>query len=324
MDRLKFIATLGGGLLIAPRAAIAQPAGKVWRIGFVGSSGVPGTYSDAFWTGLGELGFNVGQNVAIEHRWLGDRLSPTPEVVADFVRSKVDIIVAYGSPAVLSAKEATKSIPIVMVGARDPVEQGIIASLARPGGNITGISAATGPAIASKRLALIKEAVPRASRVAHLWSSMFPGTKPHADEMLRAGDTLKMTVRSFDVGGRDDLSRAFATMKREGVDVVSVEAALSAYRKDIVEIAAASRLPAFYGSSMYVEQGGLMSYSADWLEIFRKAGAYAGKILKGAKPSDLPVEQPIKFELVVNLKTAKALGLTIPPSFLLHADRVIE
>jgi putative ABC transport system substrate-binding protein len=275
-------------------------------------------------TGLGELGFTVGQNVSIEYRWFGDRLSPAPEVVVDFVRNKVDVIVAYGSPATLSAKKATKSIPIVMVGARDPVEQGIIGSLARPGGNITGISAATGPAIASKRLLLMKEAVPQASRVGHLWSSKFPGTKPHTDEMLRAGSTLKMTVISFDVSGRDELSRAFAAMKRDGVDIVSVEAALNAYRQDIVELAAASRLPAFYGSSMYVEQGGLMSYSADWREIFRKAGAYAGKVLKGAKPSDLPVEQPTKFELLVNLKAAKALGLTIPPAFLLRADRTIE
>jgi putative ABC transport system substrate-binding protein len=303
---------------------MAQPAGRVWRIGLVGSSGIPEDYRDAFRKGLGELGFTVGQNVLVEYRWLGDRLGPTPEVVADFVRGNVDVIVAYGSPATLSAKKATKSIPIVMVGARDPVEQGIVASLARPGGNITGISAATGPTIASKRLALIKEAVPRASRIGHLWSSTFPGTKPYTDEMLRAGDTLKMTVTSFDVRGRDDLSRAFATMKREGVHVVSVEAALNAYRKDIVELAAESRLPAFYGSSMYVEQGGLMSYSADWREIFRKAGVYTGKILGGAKPSDLPVEQPTKFELLVNLKTAKTLGLPIPPSFLLRADRVVE
>ena len=241
MDRIKFIATLGGGLLIASRAAIAQPAGKVWRIGFVGSSAIPGTYSDAFRTGLDALGFTVGQNVSIEYRWLGDRLSPTPEVVADFVQRNVDVIVAYGSPAVLSAKEATKSISIVMVGARDPVEQGIIASLARPGGNITGISAATGPAIASKRLALIKEAVPRASRVGHLWSSMFPGTKPHADEMRRAGDELRMTVSSFDVARPDELATTFATMKREGVDVVSVEAAL----KEAFE---ADRIRAWFGT----------------------------------------------------------------------------
>jgi putative ABC transport system substrate-binding protein len=303
---------------------VAQPAAKVWRVGLVGSSAIPDDYRAALGAGLRELGFTVGQNVSIEYRGFGDRLSPAPEVVADFVRSNVDVIVAYGSPATLSAKTATKSIPIVMVGARDPVEQGIVASLARPGGNITGISAATGAAIASKRLVLIKEAVPQASRIGHLWSSTFPGTKPHTDEILRAGSALKMTVISFDVSGRDELSRAFTAMKRDGVDVVSVEAALNAYRKDIIELAAASRLPAFYGSSMYVEQGGLMSYSADWREIFRKAGAYAGKVLKGAKPSDLPVEQPTKFELLVNLKAAKALGFSIPPSFLVQADRIIE
>jgi putative ABC transport system substrate-binding protein len=204
VDRLKFIATLTGGLLAASRTAVAQPAGRTWRIGFIGLLGGPAfpeTYGDAFRTGLGELGFIVGQNVSIEYRSLGDPLSPTPEVVADFVRAHVDVIVAYGSPAVLSAKEATKSIPIVMVGARDPVEQQMIASLARPGGNITGISANTGPAIAGKRLALIKEALPRASRVGHLWSSKFPGTKPYVDEMLRAAGKLRMTLSSFDVGG---------------------------------------------------------------------------------------------------------------------------
>jgi putative ABC transport system substrate-binding protein len=144
------------------------------------------------------------------------------------------------------------------------------------------------------------------------------------DEIVRAADKLRITVSSFDVAGSDELSGAFATMKRQGVDVVSVEAALSAYRKRIIELAVASRLPAFYGHSVFVEQGGLMSYSADWLEIFRKAGGYAGKILKGARPADLPVEQPTKYELVINLKTAKALGLAIPPSLLLQADRVIE
>jgi putative ABC transport system substrate-binding protein len=303
---------------------VAQPAGKVWRIGLVGSSTIPEDHLAAFRAGLAESGLTVGENVFVEYRGLGDRLSPLPEVVADFVRSAVDVIVAYGSPATLSAKTATQSIPIVMVGARDPVEQGIVASLARPGGNITGISAATGPSIASKRLALIKEAVPRASRIGHLWSSAFPGTKPHTEEMIRAGGPLKMTVTSFDVRGRDDLSSAFATMKRGGVDVVSVEAALSVYRKKIVELAAQSRLPAFYGSSLYVEAGGLMGYSADWREIFRRGGVYAAKILGGAKPTDLPVEQPTKFELLVNLKTAKNLGLTLPPSFLVQADRVLE
>jgi putative ABC transport system substrate-binding protein len=327
LGRLEFIVTLGGGLLTAPLAALAQPPGKVWRIGFVGTaaSGLYGAYSDALRTGLGELGFTVGENVSIEYRWLSDPLVPTPEVVADFVRTNVNVIVAYGSPAVLSAKEATKNIPIVMVGARSPVELGIIASLARPGGNITGISAsASGPELAGKRLVLIKETMPQASRVGYLWSSRFPGTKPLMDEMLRAADKLRMTVSAFDVGGPDGLPRAFATMKRERVEIVSVEAALGAYRKSIVEIAAASRLPAFYGGSVFVEQGGLMSYSADWREIFRKAGAYAGKILKGAKPADLPVEQPTKYELVINLKTAGALGLTIPRSLLLRADRVIE
>ena len=321
-SRRELVFGLAASVLAAPLVAIAQPAGKVWRIGFVG---LPlGAYRDAFGKGLGEFGFTVGQNVSIEYRGLGDPLRPTPEVVADFVRTNVDVIVAFGAPAVLSAKEATKTIPVVMVGARDPVELGIVASLGRPGGNITRISAGAGPAIATKRLALIREAVPRASRVGHLWSSKFPGTKPYVDEMLRAAGKLKMTVRPLDVGGPDELSSAFATMKREGVDVVSVEAALAAYRTRIIELAAASRLPAFYGHTLFVEQGGLMSYSSDWIEIFTKAGWYTGKVLKGAKPADLPVEQPTKFELVINLKAAKALSLTIPPWLLLRADRVIQ
>jgi ABC-type uncharacterized transport system substrate-binding protein len=325
VDRLTFIAILCGSLLVGLPLVMAQPTGKVWRIGFVGGSRIPKTYSDAFLQGLSESGFVVGQNVAIEYRWLGNPLSPMPEIVADFVRRPVDVIVAAGSPAALSAKDATKSIPIVMVGARDPVEQGLITSLARPGGNITGISSSVvGPAIASKRLALIKEALPQASRVGHLWSSTFPGTKPYMEEMLRAGVRMKLTVRSFDVNRPDDLQGAFAAMKRESIEVVSVEAALTAYRRRIVDIAAASRLPALYGISSFVEEGGLMSYSVDWLEIFRKAGGYAGRILKGANPSELPVEQPTRFELVINLRTAKAIGFTIPPSLLLQADRLIE
>jgi putative ABC transport system substrate-binding protein len=328
ISRRRFVRVVSLSILAGPLASEAQAPGKARRIGFVGSTaeGIRGSRSDAFAKGLGELGFTIGQNVTIEYRWLGGRLSPAPEVVADFVRTNVDVIVAFATPAVFSAKEATSSIPIVMVGPRDPVGQGIIATLARPGGNITGISStAADPGSASgKRLALIKEALPRASRFGHLWSSKFPGTKPGLNEALRTAEKLKITVRSVDVAGPEELPSAFAAMKRDGVEAVSVEAALAVYRKRIIELAATSRLPAIYGASQFVEQGGLMGYSPDWVEIFWKAGHYAGKILNGAKPADLPVEQPTRFELLINLPAAKALGFAIPPSLLLRADRVIE
>jgi putative ABC transport system substrate-binding protein len=328
ISRRRFLCTVSLSVLAGPLPAEAQTPGNARRIGFVGGTaeGIRGSRSDAFAKGLGELGFTIGQNVTIEYRWLGGRLSPAPEVVADFIRTNVDVIVAYATPAVFSAKEATSSIPIVMVGPRDPVEQGIIATLARPGGNITGISStAADPGLAAgKRLALIKEALPRVSRVGYLWTSKFPGAQPGLNETQRTAEKLKITVRSVDVAGPDELSSAFATMKRDGVEAVSVEAGLGGYHKRIIELAAASRLPAIYGGSLFVEQGGLMGYSPDWVEIFRKAGHYAGKVLNGAKPADLPVEQPTKFELLINLPAAKALGFTIPPSLLLRADRVIE
>jgi ABC-type uncharacterized transport system substrate-binding protein len=325
-SRRGFLATVGAIAVVgAPRAGMAQAPGRLSRIGFlVTTVGLYEAYSEAFLRGLRESGFTLGENVSIEYRRY-EPLTPGGSGVADLVRNNVDLIVAYGAPAVLSAKEATKTIPIVMIGARSPVELGIVPSLARPGGNITGITAgASGAEMAGKRLALVRDALPRASRVGHLWSSKFPGTKPHVDEMRRAARTVGMTVSAVDVGGPDDLPKAFATMKRDRVEVVSVDAALGAYRKNIVESAAAARLPAMYGHSVFVEQGGLMSYSADWREVFVKAGGYAGRILKGAKPEDIPVEHPTKYELVVNLKTAKTLGLTLPPAFLLRADRVVE
>ena len=328
ISRRGFLRAVGLSALAVPLLAEAQPAGVVRRIGFVGHTpeGIRGARTEAFVKGLGEFGFTVGQNVTIEYRWLGDRLSPNPDIVADFVRTKVDVIVAYSTPTVFSAKEATKSIPIVMVGPRDPVEQGIVASLARPGGNITGISStASDPEASSgRRLVLIREALPRASRVAHLWSSKFPGTKPYLDAMLPVAKRMNITLRAFDVAAPDELPKAFAAMKREGVHFLSVEAALGSYRKPIVALAATSRLPAFYSASIFCDEGGLMCGSVDWLEIFWKAGRYTGQILNGAKPADLPVEQPTKFELVINLTTAKALGFTLPPSILGRATRIIE
>ena len=262
--------------------------------------------------------------MSIDYRRFGDRLAPAPDLVADFVRANVDLIVAFDAPAVLSAKEATRTIPVVLLGARDPVELGIVTSLARPGGNITGISSTVSPSISGKRLALLKEAAPRASRVGHLWSSAFPGTRPYYEELLKAAGALNVTVVSFDVRGSEELPGAFSQMKRDRIDALTVDPALYAYRRLILELIAASRLPACYGNSVFGEDGGLMGYSPDWGVMFRTAGVYSGKLVKGAKPADLPVEQPTKFELTINLKTAKVLGLTIPPALLLRADQVIQ
>ncbi len=312
-------------LLATPSRSDAQPAGKGYRIGWLGlGTDLRPAYDTAFRAGLALHGVTVGQNAAMEFRWLGNSLSPNPALAAELVKSHVDVIVAFGTPAVLSAREATRTIPIVMVGARDPVELGVIVSLARPGGNITGISSTVTREIAAKRLAIIKEALPRASRIAHLWSSKFPGTRPYVDHITQAAAKLQVSVQAFDVGGPEDLPATFAKMKQGAVDAVSVEPALASYRKQIIELAAASRLPTLYGNSVFVEEGGLMGYSPDWIEILSKAGKYAGMILKGARPSDLPVEQPTKFQLMINAKTAKALGLTISPSLWARADQIIE
>jgi putative ABC transport system substrate-binding protein len=319
---------MSAGVLAGPFVVDAQQTPTtVQRIGWVfgGDQGLPGALVDAFAKGLAEFGgLTVGHNVSIEYRRLPNALTPAPEVVADLVRANVAVIVAGSGAAALSAKRATAVIPIVMIGVRDPVEQGFVTSLSRPAGNITGVTAGAGPQIAGKRLELMKETLPHASRVGHLWGSAFPGAKPHLDEMVRAADRLLVAIHSFDVVGPEALPNAFAEMKNRRIGILSVEASLQPYRRRIVELAAQSKLPAMYGTDAFVEDGGLMSYSADWREIYRKGGQCVARILGGAKPADLPIEQPTKFKFAINLKTAKALGLTIPPSLLLRADQVIE
>jgi len=325
MDRRAFLAGTGAVLLAAPLAAEAQQAGRVPRIGFLGTFAGPAF--DAFRQALRELGWVEGQNIAIDYRSAGGRLDRLPDVAAELVRLKVDIIVAEGTQGVAAAKNATETIPIVMIaGSADPVGLGFIASLARPGGNVTGLSYSVGPEIVGKLLELLKETVPKVRRVAILSNPANPVQPLFIRELKVAARSLGVQLQLLEARGPDEFDGAFAAMTKErvGALLVVADSMFIFHRTRLPDLAARSRLPAAYGTRADVEAGGLMSYGPSMRDLFRRAATYVDKILKGAKPGDLPVEQPTKFELVINLKTAKALGLTIPQSLLLRADEVIQ
>jgi putative ABC transport system substrate-binding protein len=317
-------------LLAAPLAtATAQPPEKVPRVGYLS----PGSPSEpfrqrrfeAFRQGLRELGYVEGQNIAIESRWAEGKYDRYPALAADLVRLKVDVIVAVGGRASEVAKHATRTIPIVMSVVIDPLGSGLVASLARPGGNVTGISLMTLDLV-GKQLEVLKEVVPKVSRVALLWNPDNPGSAAQLREAEAAARALGVRLQILAARDPQEIDSAFAAMTRgrAAALVVLADAILLNQRRQIAELAAERRLPAVYGPSEHAEAGGLMAYSANLLDLERRAATYVDKILKGAKPADLPVQQPTKFELVINLKTAKALGLTIPPSLVLRADQVIE
>ena len=330
------IAVLLISILTPPLAAEAQQAGKVHRIGFLS----PSSRSDperlaspfgerglaAFRQGLRDLGYVEGQNIAIEYRWAEGRFERLPDLAAELVRLKVDVIVSVVTQATLAAKNATGTIPIVLVAAGDPLGSGLVANLARPGGNVTGPSSMYGD-LAGKQLELLKETVPKVSRVAVLWN---PANAVWQAQMLRqteiAARALGLQLQLLEARGPDELEGAFAAMTRERVSalLVQVDVIFALHARRIADLAAKRRVPAMYGSREHVETGGLMSYAPNIPDLFRRAATYVDKILKGAKPADLPVEQPTKFELVINLKTAKALGLKIPQSVLVRADEVIQ
>jgi len=267
-----------------------------------------------------------GQNIAIEYRWAEGRFERLPDLAAELVRLKVDVIVSVVTQASLAAKNATRTIPIVMVAAGDPLGSGLVASLARPGGNVTGPSSMYAE-LAGKQLELLKETVPKVSRVAVLWN---PANAVWQAQMLRATEVaaraLGLQLQLLEARGPDELEGAFAAMTRERASalLVQVDVIFALHARRLADLAAKRHLPAMYGSREHVEAGGLMSYAPNIPDLFRRAATYVDKILKGAKPADLPVEQPTRFELIINLKTAKALGLTIPPSLLVRADQVIE
>jgi putative ABC transport system substrate-binding protein len=277
---------------------------------------------DGFWHGLHELGWVEGQSIAVEGRWAEGQLERLPALAADLVRLNVDIIVAGGTPPSLAAKQATTTIPIV-ASAGDLVRLGLVASLAHPGGNITGVTVLAGEGFSGKWLELLKEAVPKLSRVAYLVNPANVLNVSLYKDAQGVAPALRLTVEAVEIRGSDELDRAFAVMT-EQAEAFIVDATFSPYCTRIVELAATHRLPALYQVRSCVDAGGLMSYGPSFSAVGRRAATYVDKILKGTKPVDLPVEQPTKFELVMNLKTAKALGMTIPPSLLLLADEVIQ
>ena len=323
---VSLILALALGILSPPLAADAQQRGKIYRVGFLAGRAPIPSAEEAFRRGLRELGWVENQNIAIEYRWAEGKLDRLPDMAAELVRLKVDLIVAVATPSILAAKHASTAIPIVMVGVGDPVGIGIVASLARPGGNVTGVSHLVGLEILGKRLELLKEAVPNAARVAVLWNP----TNPLEVVAFRQGQVparaLGVTLQSIEVRELKDFENAFAAVTREraGALLVFEGPLANTYRRQIVDLAAKHRLPAMYGFREFVDEGGLMSYGTHLPDLYRRTAVYVDKILKGARPADLPVEQPTRFELVVNLKTAKALGLTIPQSVLIRADHVIQ
>ncbi len=321
-----FLFTLALGILVAPLAADAQQAGKVYRIGVLGLL-TPSEYSsriEAFRRGLLDLGYVEGKNIVIEYRWAQGKYDRLPDLAAELVRLKVDLIVTHGTPGPLAAKRATTTIPIVMGVSGDAVGTGLVASIARPGGNITG-STFFFPELMAKRLELLKEAVPSVRRMAVLVNPDNPGMGPVLKAMEATGRALKAELQQFAVRKPDEFESAFSKMAKRRADALVVidEPILLAQPRRIADLAATQRLPTI-GSREYVEAGGLMAYAVNFPEIWRRAAVFVDKILKGAKPADLPVEQASKYELVINLKTAKALGLTIPPSVLIRADEVIK
>ena len=327
LNPLWLLVTLALGFLVASLAVDAQQPGKVARIGYL-SPGSPTTFTrfdEAFRQGLRELGYVEGQNIVIEYRWAERRDERLPDLAAELVSLKVDVIVAGGTPAPLAAKHATRTIPIVMSTAGDPIGSGLVASLARPGGNVTGLSARS-PELGGKRLQLLKEVVPGVSRVAVLWNAANPYAALVVRETEAAARTLGVQVQSLEVRGPDDFENALpaAIRGRAGALIVVGDPLLFSYRMRIADFAARNRLPAAYNLREFAEAGGLMAYGENLADLYRRAATYVDKILKGAKPADLPVEQPTKFELVINLKTAKALRLTIPQSVLIRADEVIQ
>jgi putative ABC transport system substrate-binding protein len=306
--------------------AEAQP-GKVPRIGFLitSSPAAIATRMEAFRQGLHEHGYVEGKNIVIEPRYADGKFDHLPALAAELVRLKVDVIVTSGPTATRPAKEATSSIPIVMTFDDDPVGSGFVASLARPGGNITGLSTLS-PEISGKQLELLKEIVPRLGRVAVFGTSTRQGTAQTLKEMEPAAAAFGVKLQYLDIENPKDIETAFRAASRERADAVLVVQSpiFNSQRAQIADLALKSRLPATYPRREFVEDGGLMSYGVSISDLDRRAATYVDKILKGAKPADLPVEQPTKFELVINLKTAKQIGLTIPPNVLARADRVIR
>ena len=328
MNRRTFIGIVSFTSFAPAVATLAQQRANVRRIGWLDLGAPPSTTSatlEAFRRGLRELGWTEGQNVVIETRYANDDSGRLAVVAAELVASRVDVIVTITTPAATAAKNATQSIPIVMAGSLNPVELGLIESLARPGNNVTGLTNNPGAGFNQKVVQLLKEAVPKVSRVALLWSGAL-NESGFLTELRAAAPALGITVLSAEARNPSDIPVVLAALLRERPDglFATPNSTNTGQRKLIVDFALTNRLPSIFTDSRWVAQGGLMSYGIDWVELRRHTAIYVDKILRGARPADLPVEQPTKFELVINLKTAKALGVHIPQAVLQRADEVIQ
>jgi putative ABC transport system substrate-binding protein len=327
ISRRAFVASVTGGLLSAPLAAGAQPARKVHRIGFLGNStaALEANLVQPFRDGLRELGYVEGRDVAIEYRWAEGQYERFPALVAELIALKVEVLVTAGTPAALAVKRATTTIPLVMVAVGEPVGTGLVKSLARPGGNLTGL-VSIAPDLEGKRLELLTEIVPKLSSVAFLSNPANPFHATSEKQARTAARSLHLKVEFFPVRAESEFERAFLAMggQRPGALVMLADRLFLHHRARIVEFAAQNRLPAVYAYTELVEAGGLMSFGPSYPGMHRRAAYFVDRILKGDKPADLPMEQPSKFELLINLKTARALGLVIPQPVLLRADNLIQ
>jgi putative tryptophan/tyrosine transport system substrate-binding protein len=332
MNRRDFVvavvALLALGVAAAPLAAEAQQAGKVYRIGYLSTPTRESVEHglQAFLRKLRELGWVEGHNLIIEYRWAEGNVERLPDLAAELVRRNVDVIVAPAGSAALAAKNATSSIPIVMIFPSDPVELGLVASLRRPGGNVTGTTFTPGPEIFGKQLQILKETIPHASRVAILSNPADPSFATQVREVEATARSLRIRLQHVEARGPEEFDSAFAAMERERADALLVTGTSTflAHRSRLAELAVKGRLPTMYSFRENVEAGGLMAYAVNMADFIGRAAVYVDQILKGAKPADLSVEQPTKFELIINLKTAKALGITVPQSLVLRADEVLQ
>jgi putative ABC transport system substrate-binding protein len=329
MQRREFITLFGGAVATWPLAARAQqPAGRVYRLGYLAIPFREQTLYGikAFEEGLRSLGYRVGENVVIEYRFANTEMERLPALAAELVRLGVDVIVTGFNPITVAARNATTTIPIVMTNGIDPVQAGLVASLARPGGNVTGLVTDAGGEILAKRFELLKETLPNLSRVGILFNPDIAATRSRLTSMTEIAPTLGLTTIPVEARGLDALEQAFAIMVREGAQafVMQGDSVLFSHRSQIAEMALRNRLAAASVQRELAEAGFLLTYGSDIRDLFRRGAVFVDKIFKGAKPADLPVEQPTKFELVINLKTAKALGIIVPPILLTRADEVIE
>ncbi len=327
MDRREFIGTLAGGIVVAPLAAEAQQAGKVYRVGMLEtrSTTLNAANIDAFRQGMRELGYKEGQNLEIVYRSSDGRDERFSDLAGELVRLKVDLILTRGTPAALAARSASRTIPVVMAASGDPVGSGIIASLAHPGGNVTGLSSGLIEPYA-KRVEFLKALLPRLARLAAIFNMGNPSLPPAWRVVETTARALGIEAQLLDIRRPEDLPGAFAAAAKQRAQalIVGLDGVTQGNLRPIAELAAKQRLPSIYVEKAYVNLGGLMAYGASDNDMYHRAATFVDKIFKGAKPADLPVEQPTKFELAINLKTAKALGLTIPRSLLLRADEVIQ